>query len=839
MRPKLAVSAPRRRCAWAAALASLLTSALLLATATGRAHAQSLVQGMPSPNGTVSAFATIGNTLYLGGAFDRLGTYTGGGGAFDAATGRVLSGSPKLRALGPSFAYPGGVVTVAIPDGSGGWFVGGDFHSLEGVTRPFVAHVDQSRNVLPWAPPAPNGSVWSLLLSGSTLYVGGDFTAFGGTTRNHIAALDASSGAVSSWNPGADNRVMAFALSGSTLYVSGSFTTLGGASRPNLGAVDVITSATTGWTPNVVGSFVQTITLDVGLAYIGGAFDSVQGIARVNAAAVNLGTGAPTSWAPNANGTVNSLIPSGGSIYAGGAFTSIGGKSRIGVAQLNTTNGNASATWNAASNDYVYQLALSGTTLYAGGAFTAIGGQSRSKIAAIALPTALATSWAPSVDGNVVTVAPSGGAVWLGGLFQRADWVTRRGLASIDLPTRSVSNWNPDVNGSVHALATDGATLYVGGMFSQAGGIARNGLAAYSLPSATPNGFDTHVNQGSAAIPIIYGLCLESGVLRVVGQFDHLGGQLRNHAGAVDPVTAVATTWAPEPNSPVRAIVPIAGGVYLAGGFHTVQGVARDFLVLVDRVTGTPTSWVPPVFAGGFKFGGTLVSANLFSLAEKAGVLYVGGSFQSVASQLRTNFAALDPNGALLPWNVTGVYTADSNIGTMSLDSEGESVLAASTAPISNGFRVLDPSSGASAGWPPELLGAQKVGRAGGYIVVGGDFLDAGSVPSPTLAVFIDPAALAVPSEAGRFARFSLSRPVPNPARRESSVRWTATEPGVFSLRLLDPAGRVVRTLVDRAEFAAGTGAQTFVTAGLAPGIYLLDAETGDTHVSRKLLIVR
>lgn len=815
----------------------VLTFFTLLAIAVTSARAQSLY-AVPSPNGPVYALATIGNIAYVGGAFDKLGVYTGGGAALDVANGHIQSGSPAFRALGSSFAYPGGLITVAIPDGSGGWFVGGDFVRLGGISRPYVAHVDANRNVLPWAPPAPNGSVWSLLLSGTTLYIGGDFTALGATARSHLAAVNATTGALSSFDPGAENRVSALALSGGTLFVGGSFGALAGQTRYGLGAVNAATGVATGWNPDLpLYSSVETIVLGVGVAYVGGSFSSVQGIARANLAAVDLATGAPTTWTPNANGVVHSLVSNGASVYAGGQFTSIGGKSKSFVAQLNTTNGNASATWNAACDDYVYQLCLDGGTLYVAGAFTALGGQPRAKIGAIDATTALATSWAPVVDGNVWSVAASGSGIWIGGLFQWAESIPRRGLAAIDLVTRTVMPWNPDVNGTVRSLATNGTMLYVGGSFSQAGGLARNSLAAYALPSAIPTAFDAAVNQGSPSSPTIYALSLEPGVLRVGGYFERLGGQVRDYAGAVDPATGLATPWAPEPNTQVRAIQPSGGSVYLAGAFSTVGGESRPLLAQVDAVTGAATSWVPPVFFGGYSSGGHPIPANLFALAEKAGVLYVGGAFQSVGGQLRANAAALDPSGAVLPWAVSGSYYPDANVGTTALNTEGPSVLAAATGLLGTGFRVLDPTTGAAAAWPPAMGGGQAVDRAGGYMLVGGEFLDAGDVPAPHLAVFLDPAFLDVGEPPGTTRPLALARPVPNPARIASTVSWTLTHRSVVSIALFDLAGRRVRTVVDLVELPTGAHTRTLDVASLAPGLYLLHAEIEGARETRKLMI--
>jgi hypothetical protein len=289
----------------------------------------------------------------------------------------------------------------------------------------------------------------------------------------------------------------------------------------------------------------------------------------------------------------------------------------------------------------------------------------------------------------------------------------------------------------------------------------------------------------------------------------------------------------------VSALLPSSAGVYLAGFFDTVQGVSRPMLAQVDRATGAPTSWVPPVFRGGYAFGGTLIPPNLFALAERDDVLYVGGSFLSVGDQLRPNLVALDPAGAVLPWNPPGYYEANSNYGTTALDAEGPSVLAGSTTPVVNGLRVIDPASGSLAGWPPSLLGVYAVRNAGGYLLVGGEFLDAGASPSPNLAVFIDPAALAVPPGVGTTSPLALSRPSPNPARISTSVHWTLARPATVSLALLDLAGRRMRTIVDRADLPAGPYTRAVELAGLAPGLYVLDAAADGSHVSQKLVIAR
>jgi trimeric autotransporter adhesin len=98
--------------------------------------------------------------------------------------------------------------------------------------------------------PGPNGNVYELALSGSTLYAGGDFDSIGGQSRNHLAALDTTQATnhATPFDPNANGRVFALALSGSTLYAGGFFDSIGGQSRNHLAALDT-TQPTNNATP--------------------------------------------------------------------------------------------------------------------------------------------------------------------------------------------------------------------------------------------------------------------------------------------------------------------------------------------------------------------------------------------------------------------------------------------------------------------------------------------------------------------------------------------------------------------------------------------------------------
>ncbi len=73
-------------------------------------------------NGTVSAIVTDGATTYIGGAFTLVGPNTGQGVPIATSTGSPVATYPKVK----------GIVYVCIPDGSGGWYIGGDFTAVGG-----------------------------------------------------------------------------------------------------------------------------------------------------------------------------------------------------------------------------------------------------------------------------------------------------------------------------------------------------------------------------------------------------------------------------------------------------------------------------------------------------------------------------------------------------------------------------------------------------------------------------------------------------------------------------------------------------------------------------------
>src|ERR1041385_5791717 len=104
---------------------------LLLTTLVVSARAQTLNPSFPGFNGPVSALAASGNTVYVAGGFNYVGASTGAGVPIDLASGAVLAGAARVD----------GSVYAAIPDGGGGWYIGGSFTSVAGAQRFNLARI--------------------------------------------------------------------------------------------------------------------------------------------------------------------------------------------------------------------------------------------------------------------------------------------------------------------------------------------------------------------------------------------------------------------------------------------------------------------------------------------------------------------------------------------------------------------------------------------------------------------------------------------------------------------------------------------------------------------------
>jgi len=698
-----------RRDVLARGLAHLAAAAVLLSLGAAGALAQSIAPSFCVTNGQVSAQVLRGNTLYVGGSFSFVGPVTGAGVPVDPASGLAAAGFPRVN----------GTVLAAVPDGAGGWYIGGQFTTVGSSPRANLARVLADNSVSPWNPGA-GGIVRTMVLRAGALYVGGDFLTLAGTARNRIGAVDATTGALSAWNPNASSSVRAFAAGATQLYVGGQFTSIGGQVRNRIAALDYTTgAAAVAWDPNA-SSLVLALALDpaTNTLYVGGQFTQIDLSFRRRIAALDATTGFATAWNPDCDNQVFALTVSAGTVYVGGQFANIGGQPRNRIAAVDAVTGAATA-WNPNAGNIVQAMALSGTTLYVGGDFLSIGGQNRSRVAALSTTSGLATAWNPSAFGTVSVLATAGTQVFVGGSFNGLGGVARNNLAAIDVTTGLVTAWDPNANNQVQTLVATPDAVFAGGNFTLAGGQIRNGAAALDWTNGSALlAWDANVNGPVSAMAVAGGRVFLGGL------FTTVGGQPRANLAAVDATTGAPLPWSADTDAQVFAIDASTSTVYVGGAFTLVAGQVRSFIASLDPVTAAVSAWAPEA------------SATVNVIRPTCDRVYVGGQFTVIGGQLRGRLATLDlVTAQALAWDpeMNGpVFTLLPGNGVVYVGG----VFSAAGITTRNRVAALDPDTGLPTAWDPNSNGTVRSILAGATsLYVGGVFSTLTGAPTGNLAV--------------------------------------------------------------------------------------------------------
>ena len=615
-------------------------------------------------NGPVRADRALGDTIYIGGRFDRVGPRTGPG-VEVALDGSQNPGLPEISGAGPSsIVGSGGGLSAVAADGSGGWYIGGLFTHVGGVPRTNLAHIRADHSVDPSFNPYVNDAVHTLAVSGSTVYVAGLFTSIGGQTRNNIAALNAADGSVTAFNPNANAGVEALVISsdGSIIYAGGRFTMIGGLPRLSLAALNVADgSATLTFNPSVTGTVgngvVNTLARSGSTLYVGGSFNTIGGAMRNNIAALSLGIPLDGVAVPGFNpspsysgcaacGTIAALAASsdGATVYAGGLFDTIGGKPRNYLAGLNAADGTATP-FNPSPNGNIFTVAVSGdgSIIYAAGGFNSsngspsIGGQARNYAAAVNAVDGTATGFNPNPNAIVNAFGVSGSAVYLAGYFSSLAGVVRHSIAAISAIDGTATGFDPNAAGfnggiaTVYALAVSGSTVYAGGYFGSIGGQPRASIAALNAADGSATSWDPsgHYFTGPAVVET---LAVAGSTIYAGGVFTTIGGQTRNNIAALNATDGTATTWDANSNGEVNSLVPSGQLVYASGHFDTIGGQTRVAIAALSAIDGSATNWNANVLA----------PANVLAMALSGSTLYVGGDFTQIHGVPRRNIAGIN-----------------------------------------------------------------------------------------------------------------------------------------------------------------------------------------------------
>lgn len=804
-------------------------------------YAQTLQQNLWVTNGEVNAIAysESTNTIYIGGSFTNVGPHTDRGAALSVATGSADADFPKVN----------GIIRAVVSDGSGGWFIGGEFTFVGGRPRNRIAHIRPDKTVDPnWDPRNTNGIVYALAVHGSKLYVGGTFTQIGDSSRVRLAAMDLVTGVPTLWKPSANNAVRAIAVSGSRIYVGGAYTTIAGTARNALAALDTTGTLDSTWAPIVAApGDVYDIKLSGRRVYICGSFTTINTNNTRNRLAAIDTSGALIDWNPSANGTVWSLAISGSTVYAGGEFTSISNNTNLKYIVAIDTGGTP-RNWSSANNNgYVYAVAAAGSKVYAGGQFTNMGNLARSRIAVLDSSTGNAIqAWNPNANDVVRALAVSGLTLYAGGEFTTIGGITRNGIAAIDGSTGVPTTWNPDAGfgantAVINALALSGTTLYVGGRFTTIGDSNRSRIAALNTTTGKATGWNPNVTTSNTNAAV-YSLAVSGSIVYVGGDFvgsATIGGRQRTAIAAIHASTGNATAWNPSPNVSTVYTIAVSGPtVYVGGNFSSIGGLPRSRLAGLDATVDTlmATPWNPSP------------NGTVNSILLAGSIIFVGGGFDRIGTpqQDRGRIAALNSvtGEALATWQANiPVYTVQSlALAGSSLYVGGNFTNIGSQ--VRNRVAKLDANNGSVTTWNPDVSGSNltyvnaiAVSRRNQKIYLGGNFEAISSETRSGLAGVNDIIS-SVKNLEGDYLpqRCILDQNYPNPFNPTTNIKFQITKSNHTTLKVYDLLGKEVATLVNE-HLTPGSYETTFDGARLSSGVYFYRLQAGGFVQTKKLVL--
>lgn len=776
------------------AMPALCAAGLALASAALEA------QNAPTPrldffttDGPVHAMHEENGTLYVGGSFNTAGPNTGGAVPVNLADTKLASAFPRVN----------GIVFVILPDGAGGWFLGGAFDRVGDQPRRSLARIKPDLTVdAAWKAQVDGGdsvAVRAMVLEQGTLFVGGDFTKIGGAARSSLASVNAATGAVLDWNVPVTGTVFTMASAGGWLHLGGAITSIAGQSRTNLGAVDVASRKAAPWDP-AASDPVRAMAIYGDRVYVGGGFTNLAGVQRFAIGALDRITGQLAPWLPQminpfdfsrSAAAVKALAvsPDGGVIFAGGTFSYFGARgSRNGLAALSSTNAQLTS-WNpfgtTAIPVEIHAMALAGSNLFVSGVFTNLGRGTNSHLVALDKTTGLAApGWFASAlpaPPSILALATQGGTLYAGGAFTSFGGERRNNAAAFDAATGRLKPWNPSIDGRVLAVTRIGDAVYLGGEFRSVNRVSRSNLAAVDAESggllnsniASPSGIRVMAARGST--------------LYVGGGFRSFGGQPRNYVAAIETIGGTVSGWNPallgSPGAYVSGIAIRDNTVYLAGNFTNAGGLGRNHLAAIDAFTSKAAAWNPDA------------DGPVSALALEGNTIYVGGFFSKIGVQARAGAAALQlASGKLTPWRpeIEGAVEAIA-ASSNTIFAGGTFALVGGAA--QNALAGLSPDAGALLAWNPKVSGLNPPSILSllvrnGQLFVGGEFVRIGGEAIQGLAALRlgsglpdSPPLLADP-RAGAGGRFAFNIvPVSSGLRIEVSEDLTSWAPAEGAIR--------------------------------------------------------
>ena len=321
------------------------------------------------------------------------GAFTSVGGATRQRMARVAwSGANDSTFADPQFT--GGQVSSIGVQPNGQYIVGGEFTSVGGTARPYLARINANGTLDGVFAPTFNSGGWLgavAIQQDGKILIAGNFTTVNGTTRTRMARLNASGSLDTSFvDPNIDFYVACMAVQADgKIVIGGAFENVSGSQRTGVARLNSNGTLDTAFNPVLNGVVHELIDIKInqnGKIIIAGAFTGVNATPMTNIARLNGDGSRDMGFAnPNLDGAVyNVAITAMGAMYIGGGFDNIGGAPHAKLAMLNDNGSVSSSFQNTAANERVFALAIrEDAKVLIGGFFTSVNGLPRGQFGAV------------------------------------------------------------------------------------------------------------------------------------------------------------------------------------------------------------------------------------------------------------------------------------------------------------------------------------------------------------------------------------------------------------------------------------------------------------------------
>ena len=432
--------------------------------------------------------AKKGGKYYTMGEFSHLSANQGSALIVDTATNTVIT---------PQKWRVNGIIKTVVPDGIGGYYIGGRFTKIGDSSRRYLARIDASGKPTAWHP-LPDSFVNVLLKRNDTLFIGGSFRKFSGITRYCFAiyslngdTLINNGGTFGFLNVKSINDMLM--VRDTIVYAGSSFdedlspivkkydfkNATGIAFNLQFTEYGVVSSIQLSPdSSTLIYSFYNNNNLIRGVGYLDGRFKFFLKIYN------------PIFGAYEDN-IIKKIRTVGNTTYVVGLFTGIQSSDgnifvRKGFAGFNTYTGLITAA-DIHADGFSYFIEILGNQIIVSGKFNEIAGQPRTNMVALDTGTLALKPFTLSPTDQLTAICMQGTKTFIAGEFKGLFAIRRNGFAAIDAATYTVTAWNPPQHPFIAArrMFISGDSLFVLGVtgYSNANYIAA--LKLYSISNGT------------------------------------------------------------------------------------------------------------------------------------------------------------------------------------------------------------------------------------------------------------------------------------------------------------------------------------------------------------------